>query len=126
MVYEMLFMSNGLVLVSIDVFFFKQKTAYVMSISDWSSDVCSSDLAFIIDDFLQRVKYFGAVTDRFAEARCADRDDHEFLQVQRVVRMRAAVDDVHHRHRHLHRAGTAKVTIQRQTGFLGGRFRYRH
>src|SRR3546814_9282910 len=26
------------------VFFFKQKTAYVMRISDWSSDVCSSDL----------------------------------------------------------------------------------
>src|SRR3546814_9834636 len=26
-------------------FFFKQKTAYEMHISDWSSDVCSSDLA---------------------------------------------------------------------------------
>src|SRR6184192_3921162 len=25
-------------------FFFKQKTAYEMSIGDWSSDVCSSDL----------------------------------------------------------------------------------
>src|SRR5881628_2158278 len=25
-------------------FFFKQKTAYEMSVSDWSSDVCSSDL----------------------------------------------------------------------------------
>src|SRR3546814_13509838 len=28
------------------VFFFKQKTAYAMRISDWSSDVCSSDLCF--------------------------------------------------------------------------------
>src|SRR3546814_15076228 len=28
------------------IFFFKQKTAYEMRISDWSSDVCSSDLAF--------------------------------------------------------------------------------
>src|SRR3546814_16082327 len=27
------------------VFFFKQKTAYDMRISDWSSDVCSSDLS---------------------------------------------------------------------------------
>src|SRR3546814_1440740 len=27
-------------------FFFKQKTAYEMRISDWSSDVCSSDLQF--------------------------------------------------------------------------------
>src|SRR3546814_2524242 len=28
------------------LFFFKQKTAYEMRISDWSSDVCSSDLPF--------------------------------------------------------------------------------
>src|SRR3546814_5075786 len=30
-------------------FFFKQKTAYEMRISDWSSDVCSSDLPENID-----------------------------------------------------------------------------
>src|SRR3546814_9402514 len=28
-------------------FFFKQKTAYEMRISDWSSDVCSSDLRLV-------------------------------------------------------------------------------
>src|SRR3546814_18511587 len=28
-------------------FFFKQKTAYEMRISDWSSDVCSSDLSVL-------------------------------------------------------------------------------
>src|SRR3546814_3050005 len=31
-------------MLSIYFFFFKQKTAYEMRISDWSSDVCSSDL----------------------------------------------------------------------------------
>src|SRR3546814_1412489 len=31
------------------VFFFKQKTAYEMRISDWSSDVCSSDLVCLLD-----------------------------------------------------------------------------
>src|SRR3546814_1590349 len=31
-------------------FFFKQKTAYEMRISDWSSDVCSSDLQPRLDD----------------------------------------------------------------------------
>src|SRR3546814_2468490 len=30
------------------VFFFKQKTAYEMRISDWSSDVCSSDLGITV------------------------------------------------------------------------------
>src|SRR3546814_7610083 len=29
-------------------FFFKQKTAYEMRISDWSSDVCSSDLLALV------------------------------------------------------------------------------
>src|SRR3546814_7413278 len=32
------------VLMCLVFFFFKQKTAYEMRISDWSSDVCSSDL----------------------------------------------------------------------------------
>src|SRR3546814_2394280 len=31
-------------------FFFKQKTAYEMRISDWSSDVCSSDLVVPLVD----------------------------------------------------------------------------
>src|SRR3546814_10135157 len=35
-------------------FFFKQKTAYEMRISDWSSDVCSSDLPFGIIQHLRR------------------------------------------------------------------------
>src|SRR3546814_12055305 len=33
-----------LILCFLSFFFFKQKTAYEMRISDWSSDVCSSDL----------------------------------------------------------------------------------
>src|SRR3546814_4702234 len=33
-----------MLLICLDVFFFKQKTAYEVRISDWSSDVCSSDL----------------------------------------------------------------------------------
>src|SRR3546814_1204797 len=33
-------------------FFFKQKTAYEMRISDWSSDVCSSDLRLVGQDIL--------------------------------------------------------------------------
>src|SRR3546814_3432330 len=35
------------------IFFFKQKTAYEMRISDWSSDVCSSDL--ILERAEQRI-----------------------------------------------------------------------
>src|SRR3546814_5204400 len=36
----------SVLLVCAVVLFFKQKTAYEMRISDWSSDVCSSDLRY--------------------------------------------------------------------------------
>src|SRR3546814_4728995 len=41
------------ILCSLYLFFFKQKTAYEMRISDWSSDVCSSDLNKVI--FLRKL-----------------------------------------------------------------------
>src|SRR3546814_7157599 len=41
-----------LFVLSVLVFFFKQKTAYEMRISDWSSDVCSSDLLAWADVWL--------------------------------------------------------------------------
>src|SRR3546814_3447800 len=38
---------------SLYCFFFKQKTAYEMRISDWSSDVCSSDLIALVDQHVE-------------------------------------------------------------------------
>src|SRR3546814_10146656 len=46
-------------------FFFKQKTAYEMRISDWSSDVCSSDL----DHLLLPPVGDGPDTDRLVDRR---------------------------------------------------------
>src|SRR3546814_8527673 len=43
-------MQYCILLESVLFFFFKQKTAYEMRISDWSSDVCSSDLAQLAID----------------------------------------------------------------------------
>src|SRR3546814_10054812 len=51
-------------------FFFKQKTAYEMRISDWSSDVCSSDLRGLC--FLQRCADFRAQRVRGKSDRAAD------------------------------------------------------
>src|SRR3546814_19341248 len=48
------------------MFFFKQKTAYEMRISDWSSDVCSSDLAADCGAIAGLVLELGAV----ARGRC--------------------------------------------------------
>src|SRR3546814_12437595 len=46
------------------LFFFKQKTAYEMRISDWSSDVCSSDL-----DVEDKGRQIELVIDRDAASR---------------------------------------------------------
>src|SRR3546814_1392234 len=46
------------------LFFFKQKTAYEMRISDWSSDVCSSDLAVARTGTAGRGKYLRACIDQ--------------------------------------------------------------
>src|SRR3546814_6566347 len=46
-------------------FFFKQKTAYEMRISDWSSDVCSSDLR----TRLSGRRHFRHTRDAWSESR---------------------------------------------------------
>src|SRR3546814_5485455 len=51
-------------------FFFKQKTAYEMRISDWSSDVCSSDLAVAVGDHTTILQAFNRF-ERLDQARRA-------------------------------------------------------
>src|SRR3546814_5850968 len=53
----------------IDFFFFKQKTAYEMRISDWSSDVCSSDLdEIVLGRRLALVDFLHPLLDRHLDA----------------------------------------------------------
>src|SRR3546814_2715377 len=54
-------------------FFFKQKTAYEMRISDWSSDVCSSDLQDANGVRSSLASYSGKVIVlNFIYANCSD------------------------------------------------------
>src|SRR3546814_3513304 len=74
------------------MFFFQQDTAYEMRISDWSSDVCPSDLAEIGQ----------------AEARCARRADRG--DQLRLHRWRPALD-------HFDQRGVERVDVgQRRVG----------
>src|SRR3546814_5518393 len=62
-------------------FFFKQKTAYEMRISDWSSDVCSSDLA-LARQLLERYLAESEIGLDQIEVRARELDDdplHAFL-----------------------------------------------
>src|SRR3546814_3696401 len=71
---------HGVVTVGIDVcsrammcLFFKQKTAYEMRISDWSSDVCSSDLADLaFRSSPERAEATGKITTETVEIRLVD------------------------------------------------------
>ena len=55
--------------------------------------------AAILQDLLERVVDLGAHAQTLGERGRAYRHDHELLQVDVVVRVHAAVEDVHHRHR---------------------------
>src|SRR3546814_13825880 len=61
-------------MIMVFVFCFKQKTAYEMRISDWSSDVCSSDLGLVgrfgnaLDDMAAKIRDLSAVASDIAAA----------------------------------------------------------
>src|SRR3546814_5522486 len=76
-------------------FFFKQKTAYEMRISDWSSDVCSSDL----ERFFQT--YFTTFPGKYTTGDGARRDEDGYYWIT------GRVDDVINVSGH--RMGTAEV-----------------
>src|SRR3546814_8206021 len=82
------------------VFFFKQKTAYEMRISDWSSDVCSSDLKLRFRPELVSGKAVEALTrfvtsrdartielEIFAEDWRSERYPNDHTVVQRIVEL---------------------------------------
>src|SRR3546814_58573 len=78
-------------------FFFKQKTAYEMRISDWSSDVCSSDLIagcrIGVVDFivLAHTAVFVIGTDHPSERRACVVGQTQFL-IERLDRTIVAID----------------------------------
>src|SRR3546814_1515248 len=83
------------------VCFFKQKTAYDMRISDWSSDVCSSDLAGGIDS---TVINGGIINNYGSNARLgasdwmvveADESDGSFLRLDGTIAVVTNIDPEH-------------------------------
>src|SRR3546814_10880885 len=77
-------------------FFFKQKTAYEMRISDWSSDVCSSDLldAYAIDTLRRKLRRsrMGEVVERRLERR---QDGFVKPRLDRLLAHRPHVGEAH-------------------------------
>src|SRR3546814_18267661 len=72
------------------VFFFKQKTAYEMRISDWSSDVCSSDLLTYIDNVGTTINELGGLSG----------DDHPVADIRNGQAFLNEVSDILRRGQH--------------------------
>src|SRR3546814_3813287 len=76
---------DGLLFVTVSVvvsvfFFFKQKTAYEMRISDWSSDVCSSDLLLALArdlgiNLIDTAPAYGVSEERLGQLLAGQRDE---------------------------------------------------
>src|SRR3546814_5267826 len=91
------------------VFFFKQKTAYEMRISDWSSDVCSSDLAAERRHF-ERVR---TAVWHFHPRRPARHSRHRYsTNVARLVTEKSC--DMLHRHMALDRIAADHGRVARR------------
>ncbi len=72
------------------------------------------------------MKYFGAHAQRFGKFARAVGDDHEFLRVDGIVGVRAAVEDVHQRHGQQIRRNAAQISIERRHLRLRGGARGGH
>ena len=82
--------------------------------------------ALSFQDLLQVVERLHAHPERFGEGRCPHRHDHELLDVHVVVRVGAAVQDIHHRHGQGAPPDAADVLVQRQPAGLRRRSRRGH
>src|SRR5262245_24619410 len=71
-------------------------------------------VARILQNLAQDVKRLGEHPDRVAERRRSQRHEHEFLEVESIGRVRAAIDDVRERHRQRVDGPGREVAVQRE------------
>src|SRR5580765_3736389 len=86
-------------------------------------------LAASLQNAAQGVKDFGAPAQRLGKRRRAERHDHELLKIDARIGVRAAVQDVHHRHGQRERVAAveiADVSIEWNLLRRGSRAKRRH
>src|SRR3546814_13562428 len=78
-----------MLVIILDVFFFKQKTAYEMRISDWSSYVCSSDLPEPFRDIPEKYRHEHneSRAEETTDHRAQPANDHNEKQLQRTAKV---------------------------------------
>ena len=71
----------------------------------------SRRVAALFQNFLQGVEHFHAHAKRFREFRRTVRRDHEFLEIDGIIGVRAAIQYVHERHGQKRSPCTAQIAI---------------
>src|SRR5271166_1311265 len=84
-----------------------------------------SGKAACFQNALERVKDLCTIAKRFGKGGRSFRHDHEFLKIDRRIRMGAPVDDVHHGNRQHFGVRATQVTEQRKIKLGGGGVRNR-
>ena len=82
--------------------------------------------ALFLQDLLEGVEDFAAHAQAFGEGRGAEGHDHEFLEVDRGIGVRAAVHDVHHRNGEDLGVRPAEVLVERDVEGGGGGLGHGH
>src|SRR3546814_10343918 len=81
-------------------FFFKQKTAYELRISDWSSDVCSSDLELADEALVEKRRGLGMYVTEEASKKLLSNERERFLTeewplvLERIQRLGLSMEDL--------------------------------
>src|SRR3546814_2024990 len=105
-------------------FFFKQKTAYEMRISDWSSDVCSSDL---LEERFKKLDKDGNGQISLAEMKASQQDRMDKRQDRMAKRDAgdAKAGDAHRKHfrGRFHHGMQGGMLAQAEIGRASGRER---
>src|SRR5881227_2191706 len=78
---------------SVCFFFFNQKTAYEITVRDWSSDVCSSDLCNIVDVLIVQGGNADAAAVHAIDPEFAAQALHLLLREARVAEHPDLIDD---------------------------------
>src|SRR3546814_17230303 len=95
------------------IFFFKQKTAYEMRISDWSSDVCSSDLfggeeilhRFLLHILARKLAETYALARHVARAGIGRHAQDEVAEIYRLAVMIVQASMVNHLQQYVEQGG---------------------
>ena len=70
------------------------------------------------------MKYLNTASQRLAESRPSGGHNHKLLQIDIIISMASAIDNIHHGYRHNIGIRATNIPVKRKPGKFGGRLAY--